>query len=100
MLVSPSGLCGVCERSPRPRAPLPPLCRPCGAAADAPPSRPAAAGPSVLLLHGASFQAATWEEVGTLALLQGRGLRAVAVDLPGHGRTDGLALPEASPGCG
>jgi pimeloyl-ACP methyl ester carboxylesterase len=39
----------------------------------------------VLFLHGASFRARTWEELGTLVLLANQGYRAVAVDLPGYG---------------
>ena len=45
-------------------------------------------GPSVLLLHGASFTAQTWSDLGTLALLSQRGYRAVAVDLPGYGESE------------
>jgi len=42
-------------------------------------------GAPVLLLHGANFDSATWEKLGTLAVLAGAGFRAVAVDLPGFG---------------
>lgn len=50
--------------------------------------------PAVLLLHGQRFGADTWRETGTLAFLAGRGVRAVAVDLPGHGRSSGAPEPE------
>lgn len=57
-----------------------------------------AAGPvtgrAVLLLHGMKFQAETWRRLGTLEFLAGAGLRAVAVDLPGFGRSPaGAATP-------
>ncbi|MFO7031544.1 alpha/beta hydrolase [Limnospira fusiformis CCALA 023] len=41
--------------------------------------------PSVLLLHGASFRAKTWEEIGTIKQLTNQNYRVVAVDLPGYG---------------
>jgi abhydrolase domain-containing protein 14 len=51
---------------------------------------------TVVLLHGQSFQASTWQDCGTLQALAKHGVRAVAVDLPGHGVTGGhsLALEE------
>jgi abhydrolase domain-containing protein 14 len=45
------------------------------------------AGLLVLLLHGRMFQAATWQEIGTLAKLAETGYRAVAMDMPGFGNS-------------
>jgi abhydrolase domain-containing protein 14 len=44
-------------------------------------------GRSVLLLHGAKFNAETWQKLGTLDVLAGAGFRAVALDLPGFGKS-------------
>jgi len=52
-------------------------------------------GRPVVLVHGASFSADTWNEIGTLAMLADAGCRAVAVDLPGHGGSDSS---DTSPG--
>jgi abhydrolase domain-containing protein 14 len=43
--------------------------------------------PEVLLLHGARFNCRTWLENGTLEFLAKNGLRAVAIDLPGYGKS-------------
>ena len=44
-------------------------------------------GRPVLLLHGSSFNAETWKQIGTMRALAGAGYLAYAVDLPGFGRS-------------
>lgn len=41
----------------------------------------------IVLLHGMKFQAATWQELGTLQFLADSGMRALALDMPGFGKS-------------
>ena len=52
-------------------------------------------GPLVLLLHGMKFKAATWQETGTLLKLADAGYRAIALDMPGFGRTPAADIKPA-----
>ena len=45
-------------------------------------------GPAVLLLHGMKFDSHTWEQLGTLSYLAERGMRVVAIDAPGFGKSE------------
>jgi len=49
---------------------------------------------AVILLHGMKFQAATWEETGTLQKLAEAGFHAVAIDMPGFGKSPACSLDQ------
>ncbi|XP_029989702.1 putative protein-lysine deacylase ABHD14B [Sphaeramia orbicularis] len=50
---------------------------------------------SVLLLHGIRFSSENWLNIGTLETLAKAGCRAVAIDLPGLGRSKSAKAPAA-----
>jgi len=52
--------------------------------------------PTVVLLHGMKFQAATWEQLGTLNKIAEAGFHAIALDMPGFGSSPPCDLPPGS----
>ncbi len=51
-------------------------------------------GREVLLLHGGRFSSRTWLELGTLEFLAKHGCRAMAIDLPGFGKSQETQVRE------
>ena len=51
---------------------------------------------TVILLHGMKFQAATWQELGTLERIVDAGYHAVAVDMPGFGSSPPCSVDQDS----
>jgi abhydrolase domain-containing protein 14 len=52
-------------------------------------------GRSILLLHGAKFDAETWRTLGTIAVLAKAGYRVMALDLPGFGKSEAWRFDRA-----
>lgn len=50
---------------------------------------------SIMLLHGMKFQASTWNELGTLKKLAENDYHAVAIDLPGFGKSPAADISPA-----
>ena len=50
--------------------------------------------PNILFLHGASFTARTWQEIGTLTYFADRDYRAIAIDVPGYGDSERINFPK------
>lgn len=53
-------------------------------------------GKPVLLFHGARFNARTWEQTGTISAIASTGYKAISVDFPGFGKSEGSKSEDLS----
>ena len=50
---------------------------------------------TILFLHGQAFTSEIWHKIGTLDTLSKQGYRVIAVDLPGHGKSNRIRKPDS-----
>ena len=51
---------------------------------------------TIVLFHGATFDATLWNHLGTMRYFALRGYKVVSVDLPKHGKSTGITIPKAN----
>jgi len=49
-------------------------------------------GTPFLFVHGARFNARTYEESGTIDVVSGSGFRAISIDFPGYGKSENMDI--------
>lgn len=50
----------------------------------------------VLLLHGKAYSSSNWDSINTINILAAQGFKAIAIDLPGLGKTPPLSLKDVN----